>query len=81
MRTIKDSCLERMVLIGEGSRRRAVREFVAHFVLWWNESWGFSLRRSMTIGEHMAGSPLGARPTDHPRACGELSIPISASSA
>ena len=29
-RTIKESCLERMVLIGEGSRRRAVREFVAH---------------------------------------------------
>ena len=30
VRTIKDSCLERMVLIGEGSRRRAGREFVAH---------------------------------------------------
>ena len=30
VRTIKDSCLERMVLIGEGSRRRAVHEFVAH---------------------------------------------------
>ncbi len=30
VRTIKDSCLERMVLIGEGSRRRAVRECVAH---------------------------------------------------
>ena len=30
MRTIKDSCLERMVLSGEGSLRRAVREFVAH---------------------------------------------------
>ena len=31
MRTIKESCLERMVLIGEGSLRRAVREFVAHY--------------------------------------------------
>ena len=30
VRTIKESCLERMVLSGEGSRRRAVREFVAH---------------------------------------------------
>ena len=30
VRTIKESCLERMVLIGEGSLRRAVREFVAH---------------------------------------------------
>ena len=31
VRTIKDSCLERMVLIGEGALRRAVREFVAHY--------------------------------------------------
>ena len=30
VRTIKDSCLERLVLIGEGARRRAGREFVAH---------------------------------------------------
>ena len=30
VRTIKDSCLERLVLIGKGSRRRAGREFVAH---------------------------------------------------
>ena len=29
VRTLKDSCLERLVPIGEGSRRRAVREFVA----------------------------------------------------
>ena len=32
VRTIKDSCLERMVLIGEGSLRRAGREFVAHYL-------------------------------------------------
>ena len=31
VRTIKDSCLARLVLIGEGSRRRAVRECVAHY--------------------------------------------------
>ena len=30
LRAHHQSCLERMVLIGEGSRRRAVREFVAH---------------------------------------------------
>ena len=30
VRTIKESCLERLVLIGKGSLRRAVREFVAH---------------------------------------------------
>ena len=28
-------------------------------VLWWNESWGFSLRRSRTIGEHMASYDYG----------------------
>ena len=28
-------------------------------VLWWQESWGFSLRRSTTIGEHMASYDYG----------------------
>ena len=31
VRTIKESCLERMILFGEGSLRRGVREFVAHY--------------------------------------------------
>ena len=31
VRTIKESCLERLILIGEGSLRRAVREFVEHY--------------------------------------------------
>jgi transposase InsO family protein len=31
VRTIKESCLERMVLIGEGSLRRSVHEFVEHY--------------------------------------------------
>jgi hypothetical protein len=30
VRTIKESCLERMILFGEGSLRKALREFVAH---------------------------------------------------
>lgn len=30
VRTIKESCLDRMILIGEGSLRRAIREFVIH---------------------------------------------------
>ena len=30
VRSIKESCLERVVLVGEASLRRAVREFVAH---------------------------------------------------
>ena len=31
VRTIKESCLERMILIGESSLRRGVREFVEHY--------------------------------------------------
>ena len=31
VRTIKESCLERMILFGEGSSRRAIHEFVAHY--------------------------------------------------
>ena len=31
VRTIKESCLERMILFGEGSLRKAVQEFVVHY--------------------------------------------------
>ena len=31
VRTIKESCLDRMILFGEGSLRKAIREFVAHY--------------------------------------------------
>ena len=31
VRTIKESCLERMILLGEQSLRRATREFLAHY--------------------------------------------------
>ena len=31
VRTIKESCLDRLILIGEASLRRAIREFVAHY--------------------------------------------------
>src|SRR5713101_5784669 len=31
VRTIKESCLDRMILVGEGSLRRAVHEFIAHY--------------------------------------------------
>ena len=31
VRTIKESCLERMILFGEGSLRKAIREFVMHY--------------------------------------------------
>ena len=31
VRTIKESCLDRMVLFGERSLRRAIREFMVHY--------------------------------------------------
>jgi len=31
VRTIKESCVDRMILVGEGSLRRAVREFADHY--------------------------------------------------
>ena len=31
VRTIKESCLDRMILFGEGSLRKSVQEFVAHY--------------------------------------------------
>ena len=31
VRSIKESCLERMIFIGEGSLRRAIHEFMAHY--------------------------------------------------
>jgi putative transposase len=31
VRTIKESCLERMILFGEGSLRKAIHEFVVHY--------------------------------------------------
>jgi transposase InsO family protein len=33
VRTVKESCLDRMILFGEGSLRKALREFVAHYHL------------------------------------------------
>jgi len=31
VRSIKESCLDRLILVGDASLRRAVREFVAHY--------------------------------------------------
>lgn len=33
MRTIKEECLGRMILFGESSLRRAIREFIEHYHL------------------------------------------------
>jgi putative transposase len=31
VRTIKESCLERIILFGEGSLRKAIHEFIQHY--------------------------------------------------
>ena len=31
VRTIKESCLDRLILVGEGSLRRALSEFIEHY--------------------------------------------------
>ena len=31
VRTIKESCLDRLILVGEGSLRRAIHEFTEHY--------------------------------------------------
>lgn len=31
VRTIKESCLDRLILVGEGSLRAAIHEFVEHY--------------------------------------------------
>ena len=33
VRTIKESCLDRLIIFGEASLRKAIREFVAHYHL------------------------------------------------
>jgi transposase InsO family protein len=33
VRTIKESCLDRLILFGEGALRKAIREFMAHYHL------------------------------------------------
>jgi len=33
LRSIKEECLDRMILFGEGSLHRAIREFVEHYHL------------------------------------------------
>ena len=32
MRSVKEECLSKLVLCGEGSLRRAIREYVTHFL-------------------------------------------------
>ena len=49
VRTIKESCLERMIFFGETSLRKAIAEFVAHYHLERNHQ-GLGNRLIVPIG-------------------------------
>ena len=53
VRTIKESCLDRMILFGEGSLGKAIAEFVAHYHLERNHQ-GLG-NRLITVGKAQVG--------------------------
>ena len=57
VRTIKESCLERMILFGEGSLRKAVHEFVVHYHRERNHQ---GLGNRLIIEEEPYASSMGA---------------------
>ncbi len=54
MRSIKESCLNRLILFGEHSLRRAIHEFVAHY---------HHERNHQGIGNRLIDSSLDRRAT------------------
>ncbi|MDP2997097.1 MAG: hypothetical protein Q8N47_06385 [Bryobacterales bacterium] len=69
LRTIQESCLDRMILFGEGSLRSAIHEFLAHCATRRNhEDLG---NRLITPDESHAGNSGAIR--RHERLCGMLS--------
>jgi len=57
VRTIKESCLERMILFGEGSLRKAIREFVADYH---HERSHQGLGNRLIVPEQLIGHRTGA---------------------
>ena len=57
VRTIKESCLERMILFGEGSLRKAVHEFVEHYHCQRNHQ---GLDNRLILPEQLIGDRAGA---------------------
>ena len=53
VRSIQESCLDRMILLGEGALRRAVREFVAHY---------HTERNHQSLGNKIIRPEFGASP-------------------
>ena len=57
VRTIQESCLERMILFGEGSLRKAVHEFVEHYHRERNHQ---GLDNRLILPEQLIGDRAGA---------------------
>ena len=57
VRTIKESCLERMILFGEGSVRKALHEFVLHYHYERNHQ---GLDNRLIIQEHLVADSAAA---------------------
>jgi transposase InsO family protein len=61
VRTIKESCLDRLVLIGEDSLRRAIREFMTHYHHERNHQGRGNLLLFPNANEHRSGVPITCR--------------------
>ena len=62
VRTIKESCLDRLILISEGSLRRAIREFMTHYHHERNHQGMGNLLLFPAAAEARSGSPIACRP-------------------
>ena len=62
MRTIKESCLDRLILVGEDSLRRAIREFMTHYHHERNHQGMGNLLLFPNANEHRSGTPITCRP-------------------
>ena len=62
MRSIKDECLDRMILFGEVSLRRTLREYVTHFR---------SERNHQGVGNRLLEPCIMGNSTDGPIQCRE----------
>jgi hypothetical protein len=61
VRTIKESCLDRLILISEGSLRRAIREFMTHYHHERNHQ-GMGNLLLFPAADARSGSPIACRP-------------------
>ena len=62
VRSIKDECLDRMILFGEASLRRALREYVAHY---------HTERNHQGVGNRLLEPLATVSSTDEPIQCHE----------